>query len=279
VLCLDDHDRTQVTGGFGRKLTAGAVVCYRDNWVKRVKIVLEEADKIAIGRMSGEPVAGAVTSTSAEVDSAGDIEWKRPSEVMLKAYIRHLPDLRRAAYENARPEWDSGVNARMKIATRSVSDIFERVLVHLASWYPPKHFGGKEADRYFSEFNANRTFWHLDALSPHGQGGHGTGLALDVAGNVLTDLESAIVEMVFALAGTSIVFRDPTRPDRTFAWFLRRAQFSRPGGHSSEIASGRPHGKDRSVAGIATDRANGCRLDNHHPPEAFARCWQQRANQ
>jgi hypothetical protein len=212
VLCLEDHDRTQVIGGFARKLTAVEVVRYRDEWVKRVKSRWEEADKIAVGRMSGEPLASVDTSTSAKVDSAADTEWKRPAEEMLEAYIRHLPDLRHAAYEKARPEWDSGVNSRMKIATRNVIDIFERVLVHLASWYPPRHFGGKAPDRYFSEFTANRTFWHLDALSPRGRSGHGTGLALDVAGYVLSDLERAIVEMVFALG--FIAFRDPTWRER-----------------------------------------------------------------
>jgi hypothetical protein len=210
VLCLGDHDRTQVTGGFARKLTAVEVVRYRDEWVKRVKSRWEEADKIAIGRMSGEPLASAGTSMGAKVDSSADTEWKRPAEEMLHAYIRHLPDLRRAAYEKARPEWDSGVNSRMKIATRNVTDIFERVLVYLANWYPPRHFGGKASDRYFSEFTANRTFWHLDALSPRGRGGHGTGLALDVAGYVLSDLESGIVEMVFALAWAFIASDDPT---------------------------------------------------------------------
>ena len=99
--------------------------------------------------MSGEPVANAVTSMSAEVDSANDIEWKRPAEEMLEAYVRHLPDLRRALRKGT-TEWDSGVNSRMKIATHNVNDIFERVLVHLANWYPPKHFGGKPADRYLA---------------------------------------------------------------------------------------------------------------------------------
>jgi hypothetical protein len=214
VVCLDDHDRTQVKGGFGRKLTVGEVVRYRDNWVERVANRREEADKIAIERKSGEPVTTAPASMSAEAESALDTEWKRPAEEMLEAYVSHLPELRRAAYERARPEWDSGVNSRMKIATRNVIDIYERVLVHLASWYRPKHFGGKAADRYFSEFTAERSLWHLDALSPLGRTGHGTGLALDAAGNVLNDLERAIVEMVFALAGTYIAFFDPTWRER-----------------------------------------------------------------
>jgi hypothetical protein len=102
----------------------------------------------------------------------------------------------------------------MKIATSKMIDIFERVLVHLASWYPPKHFDGKAADRYFSELTANRTFWHLRALSPRGLTGHGTGLGLDVGMHVLEDLEAAIVEMVSALVGPELLLRDPTWRER-----------------------------------------------------------------
>jgi hypothetical protein len=201
VLCLEDHDKTQVRGGFARRLKAADIIRCRDDWIGRVKSRREEADKIAVFRMSG-------THAKAAEDSV-DIEWKRPAEEMLEAYIRHLPDLRRAVYETARPDWDSGVNGRMKRATAKVIEIFERVLVHLAEWYPPNHFDGKPADRYFSEFTANRSAWHINAHTPFGLTGHGTGLGLDVAGAVLTDLETAIVEVVYVLAGVYLPIRDP----------------------------------------------------------------------
>ena len=33
VLCLEDHDRTQSKGGFGRKLDADEIIQYRDDWI------------------------------------------------------------------------------------------------------------------------------------------------------------------------------------------------------------------------------------------------------
>lgn len=37
VLCLDCHDQTQITGGFGRKLSADQVILYRNDWHKLVE--------------------------------------------------------------------------------------------------------------------------------------------------------------------------------------------------------------------------------------------------
>lgn len=36
ILCLDDHNLTQLNGGFGRQLDADQVRLYRDNWVQTV---------------------------------------------------------------------------------------------------------------------------------------------------------------------------------------------------------------------------------------------------
>jgi hypothetical protein len=45
VLCVVCHDQTQITGGFGRKLNAGQVTKYRDDWVALVE-----------ARRTGKPV-------------------------------------------------------------------------------------------------------------------------------------------------------------------------------------------------------------------------------
>lgn len=37
VLCLECHNKTQITGGFGRRLNAGQVTLYRDEWIQIVK--------------------------------------------------------------------------------------------------------------------------------------------------------------------------------------------------------------------------------------------------
>jgi hypothetical protein len=42
VLCFDCHHKTQIEGGFGKKLDATQVMLYRDNWVK---IIEKQRDK------------------------------------------------------------------------------------------------------------------------------------------------------------------------------------------------------------------------------------------
>jgi 5-methylcytosine-specific restriction endonuclease McrA len=109
VLCLQDHDRTQLAGGFGRRLQATEVRRYRNDWLERVKIRREQADKIASERMARGQPAAQTTAT-----------WSRPPQAMLNAYIEHLPELLRAAYAKARPQWDTGVTAEMRRATSEV---------------------------------------------------------------------------------------------------------------------------------------------------------------
>src|SRR6266516_1824121 len=56
VLCLQDHNLTQVRGGFGKTLTAPEVRTHRDDWLERVRSRRARADELA---------AQAVTRTAA----------------------------------------------------------------------------------------------------------------------------------------------------------------------------------------------------------------------
>lgn len=163
VLCLQDHNDTQVAGGFGRTLRADEVRRYRNDWVDRVKSRRDQADKIAVERMGGVlPTAG------------NGAKWTRPPQAMLNAYIQHLPDLLTEVFAKARLEWDQGVTSRVKNATSELIDILQHVLVYLAGWYPPQHFGDKPAAIYFSEFIASRYAWHRALHTPDEPGSGGT---------------------------------------------------------------------------------------------------------
>jgi hypothetical protein len=48
VLCFDDHDRTQVRGGFGKRLLSAEVEQYRDDWLERVAQRRAKADELAV---------------------------------------------------------------------------------------------------------------------------------------------------------------------------------------------------------------------------------------
>jgi hypothetical protein len=77
VLCLECHNFTQISGGFGRKLGAAEVTLSRDDWVARVARAKEQADKLIVARMAGlppEPVAGSGCSSSDNLRLIGHFE-------------------------------------------------------------------------------------------------------------------------------------------------------------------------------------------------------------
>lgn len=188
LLCFEDHDRTQIKGGFGKKLAPAEVVKYRDDWIDRVVLRRKSADEVAIAAMGSTGV----------MRQAHD-EFSAPPFDMLISYIKHLPELRRLAYENARLGWDTGNTVEMRNSTAYIIDIFERVLVYLANWYPPNHFGEKGSAAYFSEFVSAKYHWHYLLREPSGPGSGGTIAGLLADGGVLMDLAEDVSTMVEAL--------------------------------------------------------------------------------
>jgi hypothetical protein len=196
VLCLQHHNDTQITGGFGRKLQAAEVHRYRDDWLERVENRREEADKIASERMGG-------VQSTAEPGA----NWTRPPQAMLNAYIEHLPELLKAAFAKARSEWDKGTTARVRNATSETIDILQRVLVYLANWYPPGHFEDKPAEVYFSEFIASRYAWHRALNTPDEAGSGGTIAGVLAGGGALDDVLTAVADVVAAQAPGEFDFK------------------------------------------------------------------------
>ena len=193
VLCAEDHARTQLRGGFGRQLLAAEVRKYRDDWIERVKKRREEADKIAVAAMGG-------VELSANREALAQQDWVAPPLAQLIAYIEHLPALRRAAYENVQHGWDTGVTSEMRRATSEVVDILERVLIYLANWYPPNHFGDRGSAAYFSEFIASRYHWHRSLHDREGPGSGGTIVSVLEGGGTMLDAAEEVADMVEALS-------------------------------------------------------------------------------
>jgi hypothetical protein len=89
----------------------------------------------------------------------------------------------------------------MKQGTFDVTDVVEQVLIALALWYPPHHFDGKEPWDYINEIKASRFEWHWAHRFPLGfNGWGGSVIMIETAGSVLDDLETMVVDMVFALS-------------------------------------------------------------------------------
>jgi hypothetical protein len=196
VLCLQDHDDTQIIGGFSRKLNPSLVEQYRNDWLERIKKRREEADRIASERMG-----------NAQAALKREVKWKRPPQQMLDAYIQHLPELLSVCFARARSEWDAGVNTRMRNATSELIDVLQSTLVYLATWYPPEHFGGQTADVYFSEYIASRYVWHRAINTPDEPASGGTMAGVLAGGGALDDVLAAISDIVAAQASAEFDFK------------------------------------------------------------------------
>lgn len=192
VLCLQDHEYTQVRGGFGRKLRAPDVIKHRDEWVRRVSARRDAADKAFVAQSS--PNADAV---SVDVDS--DIEWQVPSLHALEALIESLPDSLRYIYLKAQPMWDTGVRPEMLGGTRIVIDVIEQMFLRLAHWFPPQHFGGKSAPDFFAGLLADRHIWNAALSEPLGWGTAGREAQIISYAGTMQDIEQLIVEVVETL--------------------------------------------------------------------------------
>ncbi len=211
VLCLDCHDETQIRGGFARRLDAGQVRRYRDDWEHRIQRRRDDADRLPTEVMSALPrkvhvndsqqvtIAEAVGNSEGTSSAIAVGQSVSRPNVAISDYVRTLPELRSRAYAEARSEWNSGVTARIVNASYRVIDVLHEVLVSLAAYYPVGHFDHESPRDYISELIASRFRWHRYRHEPDGRARDGTIVQTLVAGSVLADVEQMVIEMVGSL--------------------------------------------------------------------------------
>jgi len=190
VLCLTHHNETQVKGGFATKTDAMIVTRYRDDWINRVKQRRDDADKLAVGRMSG---------TLRNAGTGASSYRPFPSTDALIGYINGLPEIRRGLMAAAQPRWDTGNTTDMRQGNYDVIDGLAQVWIRLTNGFPENHFGKRPAGEYISEFQALRFAWHRAVSEPGGVGTGGTIVGVLAGGGVMDDIVNAITETVQAL--------------------------------------------------------------------------------
>ena len=143
VLCLGCHHETQLSGGFARHLDAAQVRQFRDDWIQRVRRRRDDADRLATEVMAAVtrtvttsdtlqvPVEEAIRISEATSTAIGVGQATAHRGIAIWDYVRTLPELKRRAYAAARPEWDSGVTARMVEASYRVIDVMQDILANL----------------------------------------------------------------------------------------------------------------------------------------------------
>lgn len=193
VLCLECHNQTQLTGGFGRKLNAELVVKCREEWLARVVQRRDVADRTAVEKMVGPAAAQA----------RGRVEtvlYSQERADAILAYVESLPDVRARLRRTAQAQWDTGVTATMVQASYDYIDALQGVLVTLAGFYPLGSFGD-DPHRFFSEIVASRFLWHRAHSEPHGPGTGGAIVNVVCSGNVVDDVERMVENIALSLVG------------------------------------------------------------------------------
>jgi hypothetical protein len=170
VLCFDCHRDTQITGGFDRKLDAHQIIIYRNDWIKRVR-------------------------NRRTLDHGPEEISPQVTDPLLRL-IMSLPDSLLRSYRLAQPKWDTGNSSTMHEGNIDMTSALKHMLVALSAFYPPAYFEGKQPEDYFREKIDSLFEWHSKRFDPH----PGTvGFLVIVGGEVISDLEKMVTEMVRAL--------------------------------------------------------------------------------
>jgi hypothetical protein len=194
VLCLQDHELTQLTGGFGRKLSATEVHLNRDVWVRAVALRRHRAEEARLRAMIGPPIP--------LVPRLESIRVGRPE---LAVQLEDLPHQLQAALELAvEQRWGgSATTVGMIEGTYAVVQVLRDMWMNLARRFPPECFDN-DPDMFWQRSLTHRGAWHRALAEPGGPGTGGTIVGVLVAGAILGDAKRAVMETAEALMGLGI---------------------------------------------------------------------------
>lgn len=198
-LCLECHNETMITGGFGRHLNAGLVTKYRGEWIERVKNRKKQADELAsIQTVTGTTQTHIVTQTTNEEEDFLDYKTNEDAELLID-YLNKILIVHKAQLMIAQTKWDTGIWTTMDEGNSDMIDFYQEVLIELSTFYPKGHFNDQIPRRYFSGLISSRFQWEWFMLEPDGTGSGGRMVSILAGGSVMEELKQMIVEMVTSL--------------------------------------------------------------------------------
>jgi len=212
VLCLEDHNRTQVRGGFGRRLSAAEVRIFRDKWLEHVRQRRARAEELA---------AQAMARVSVTPPAQPHGSFLMPPA----AFIASLPAIRKEALIRAQQHWPSWATADVMNRQYEYIEALRGILTALAAFYPSNHFNNQPAQEYFVEVINSRFLWHRARLEPEGPGSGGTMIGPMVVASVAADVEGMIVDLVLSLS------RQPEYQEGLSAWKTAWDEAGKEGQH------------------------------------------------
>lgn len=198
VLCFECHNDTMIKGGFGRKLTASQIILYRNEWLSRVKSRKVKADEMA----SIQSITGS-SESNIVIAAEGDFEFEENKDPqILIMYLTNILPVHDAQLVISRSKWDSGISTKMNEGNSDLIDFYEEVLSELATFFSPGQFQNKSPEHFFNELIANKFTWYWAMNEPYGLGTGGTIASISSGGNVISDLQAMIIEMINTLIET-----------------------------------------------------------------------------
>jgi hypothetical protein len=191
VVCFVCHDKTQIRGGFGRKLDAAQILKFKEDWEQRVRERKAKADEAAVAKLVG--------ATSDRPTSTPERRDRIPNEDRLVSFIKLRPAMKKDVHSRARKEWDKGNTASQVRGYREYIDVFRQILVTLCGWFPPNHFSETGVEDFIDTFVSFSYRRHRALEEPLGYGTGGTMVRVLVASAAMKELDEFIADVARSL--------------------------------------------------------------------------------
>jgi len=147
-----------------------------------------EAEELIVRRMAGVEL---------RVESQHDDEWAPPSEEALRSFVSKIPEIILEANRLAQDDLESGTSLAMAGAKMRIIQVVTRLLVFLAEWYPPHHFGARPTAEFFADLESERFKLYRNLWE--GGGNKGTIVSVIIPQAVLEDMQSLLSTTVQSL--------------------------------------------------------------------------------
>jgi hypothetical protein len=187
-----------VRGGFGRSLTKEQVLVFRENWYGRVKKRRDDCDQIAVSRQLGDMPKdyGNVLVLDIAMKRSDDFSVDLLSQNNIREYIENIPFMIDRAHAYAQPKFDTGITSEMMQGGYDIIDSLVNIIRVLCSFFPSVKNETESIERFIDGYVRSKFIWHHFAQEPHGPGTGGTIVGQLVAGSVISELKSMIVDIV-----------------------------------------------------------------------------------
>ena len=194
ALCPECHHKTQIKGGFTRKLTPSLVTKYRDEWLKTVDLRRNLANEMAVKREVGEVGISQRIKTNPQIKV-------QPSQHLMDPfpYIKSLPKYKSDLLQQVKEQKFNGSTLDIVQANSDYIDALTGILVILANFYSPECFGEQSPQEFFSEILSSRYQFYSMLSAPDGPGTGGTIRSILFGHYLISDIENMIIDMVSGL--------------------------------------------------------------------------------